>query len=188
MVRDYDDRPVPPELLDRLIDLARRAPSAGNSQGWDFVVLEGPEQTARFWDVTMPSPETRARFRWQGLLTAPVIVLPVANKQAYLSRYTEPDKVATGLGDERNWTVPYWQVDTAFAVQNLLLAATDAGLGALFFGVFRGGPELLATLGVPDGHEIIGAISLGWPKVDERGRSAERPRRELTSVLHRGGW
>jgi nitroreductase len=188
MVRSYSDRVVEPELVDRLIDLARRAPSAGNSQGWNFVVLEGPAQTAKLWDVTMPAPETRAAFRWQGLLTAPVIVLPIANRDAYTSRYSEPDKVRTGLGNAANWTVPYWQVDTAFATMTLLHAATDAGLGALFFGVFHRADELLASLGVPDGNELIGAIALGWPDDDEPGRSSDRPRRELTNVIHRGAW
>jgi nitroreductase len=188
MVRSYRDESVEPELVDRLIDLARRAPSAGNSQGWDFVVLEGPTQTAQFWDITMASPETRAGFRWQGLLTAPVLVLPIANRDAYTARYSEPDKAMTGLGKAENWPVPYWQVDTAFAAMTLLHAATDAGLGALFFGVFHRADELLNSLGVPSGHELIGAIALGRPDADESGRSSDRPRRELATVIHRGRW
>ena len=95
MVRAFDPRPVEREVLDGVLDAARRAPSAGNSQGWDFVVLEGPA-TARFWDVTLPA-DKRASFRWQQLLDAPVIVLPLANHKAYLDRYAEPDKAATGL-------------------------------------------------------------------------------------------
>ena len=56
-----------------------------------------------------------------------------------MRRYAEPDKAATGLGrSAAAWPVPYWTVDAAFAVMTLLLAAEDAGLGALFFGVFQG--------------------------------------------------
>ena len=139
------------------------------------MVLEGPE-TARFWDVTLPA-ERRASFRWQQLLDAPVIVLPLADRQAYLDRYAEPDKAATGLADAARWPVPYWQVDTAFATMLLLLAAQDEGLGALFFGVFRNGGQLLADLGVPPGHDLIGAIALGHPLPDEPGNSVERARR-----------
>jgi nitroreductase len=186
MVRAFEARPVEPEVLDRVLDAARRAPSAGNSQGWDFVVLEGAD-TAKFWDVTLPE-EKRASFRWQHLLDAPVIVLPIANHRAYLDRYAEPDKAATGLAIATNWPVPYWQVDTAFATMLLLLAAQDAGLGALFFGVFRGAERLLANLGVPAGHDLIGALALGYPLGDEPGRSADRPRRSLDDVVHRGGW
>ena len=86
------------------------------------------------------------------------------------------------------WPVPYWQVDTAFATMLLLLAAQDEGLGALFFGVFRNGPQLLADLGVPAGHDLIGAIALGHPLADEPGNSVERAKRPLGEVVHRGGW
>ena len=51
MVRDFDETPVAIEVVDRLIDLARRSPSAGYSQGVDFIVLQGAEETARFWEV-----------------------------------------------------------------------------------------------------------------------------------------
>jgi nitroreductase len=50
MVRNFEDRPVPADALDRILDHARRAPSAGHTQGSAFLVLEGPEQTAAFWD------------------------------------------------------------------------------------------------------------------------------------------
>jgi nitroreductase len=188
MVRAFTDEPVDPALVDRLLDMARRAPSAGNSQGWHFVVLEGPEQTARFWDVTLP-PERRTGFRWPGLLTAPVIVVPLAGAAAYVERYAEPDKATTGLGAGADtWPVPYWVVDTAFATMTLLHGVIDAGLGALFFGIFRNEAELMAELGVPEGIRPIGAIAIGHPAPDEPGRSAERPRRPATDVVHRGGW
>ena len=55
MVRNYDpDRPVPPEVVDRLLDHAVRAPSAGFSQGWGFLVLEEPADRERFWAATTP--------------------------------------------------------------------------------------------------------------------------------------
>jgi nitroreductase len=187
MVRAFDARPVDQAVVDRVVDAGRRAPSAGNTQGWSFVVLEGPEETGRFWDVTLPGPQ-RSNFRWQRLLDAPVIVLPLADRETYLARYREPDKAATGLGEAKAWPVPYWQVDTAFATMAMLLAATDAGLGALFFGVFRRGEELLTALGVPTGYDLIGAVALGYPVEDEPGRSADRPRRSLDEVIHRGGW
>jgi nitroreductase len=186
MVRAFETRPVDPEVLDRVLDAARRAPSAGNSQGWVFVVLEG-DDTRKFWDVTLPA-ERRESFRWQHLLDAPVVILPLASREAYLTRYSEPDKISTGLADPTRWPVPYWQIDTAFATMLLLLAVEDEGLGALFFGVFRNGEKLLAELDVPGGFELIGAVALGHPRPDEPGRSGERPRRSLEEIVHRGGW
>jgi nitroreductase len=187
MVRAFARRPVPRATVDDLIDLARRAPSAGNTQPWHFVVLEG-EETARLWDVTLPLPRREA-FRWSGLLDAPVVVVPVVDPGAYASRYAEDDKRATGLGDGPDaWSVPYWWVDGGMAVQGFLLAAVDAGLGALFYGLFDHEAAVLAALGVPAGYRALGAVALGWPASDEPGRSAGRPRPALGDVVHRGRW
>jgi nitroreductase len=187
MVRAFARRPVPRATVDDLLDLARRAPSAGNTQAWHFVVLEGDE-TARLWDVTLPPPR-REVFRWSGLLDAPVVVVPVVDPAAYASRYAEDDKRATGLGQGPDvWPVPYWWVDGGMAVHGLLLAAVDAGLGALFYGLFDHETSVLAALGVPDGYRALGAVALGWPAPDEPGRSAGRPRPALGDVIHRGRW
>jgi nitroreductase len=187
MVRAFARRPVPRATVDDLLDLARRAPSAGNTRPWHFVVLEGDE-TARLWDVTLPPPRREA-FRWAGLLDAPVIVVPVVDPGAYTARYAEDDKRATGLGEGPDaWPVPYWWVDGGMAVHGLLLAAVDAGLGALFYGLFGHEAAVLAALGVPAGYRALGAVALGWPAADEPGRSAGRPRPPLDDVVHRGRW
>lgn len=186
MTRAFDGRSLAPGVLDHLIDLARRAPSAGNTQGFDVVVLEGAD-TARFWDVTLPA-DRRPGFRWPDLLRAPAIVLPFANRDAYLARYGEPDKTRTGLATADRWPVPYWQLDAAMAVMVMLLAAQDAGLGALWFGVFHDGDRLLDLLDVPAGHQLIGALAIGHPLPSAPGRSAARPRRPLDDVVHRGRW
>jgi nitroreductase len=189
MVRAFEPRPVPPEVLDRILTAAASAPSAGNSQGTDLVVLEGPDQTARYWDVTLPA-EHRPAFRWPGLLTAPVLVIPVANPGAYLERYSEPDKAASGLGEaEDRWPVPYWQIDTAFAAMLALLAAVDESLGALFFGIFFHEAELVQALGVPEGHRPIGTIALGYAAGGDRpSASLRRGRRPFDEIVHRSGW
>src|SRR5438552_16425254 len=92
MVRSFEDRPIPHESVERILANARRAPSAGFSQGWAFLVLDGRDETERFWRATFPDDEARAAFRWQGLFAAPLIVVALSHKQAYLDRYAEPDK------------------------------------------------------------------------------------------------
>ena len=189
MTRAYDPRPLPAGLLDELLATAARAPSAGNTQGWQVVVLEGGE-TARFWDATLP-PARRATFAWPRLLDAPVIVLPLADPGAYAARYAEPDKAATGLGaGPEAWPTPYWTVDAAMAVMTLLLAAGDAGLGSLLFAVFHGADELRTRLGIPPDLQLLGAVALGDPATEaaRAGRSAGRPRRGLDEFVHRGRW
>jgi nitroreductase len=187
MCRAFEDRPIPPEILDRILANAQRAPSAGFSQGWSFVVLEGREQTDEFWRITSDE-DWREDPDWPDMLRAPVVILPLAIKQIYLDRYSEPDKAEAGLQQEAAWSVPYWLVDTAFASMLILLTATDAGLGALFFGIFRGQSELLEALGVPGGYEPIGAIALGWPAPDRPSPSLKRGHRPVDQVIHRGRW
>jgi nitroreductase len=189
MTRAFRPDLLPAGLLDDLVDLASRAPSAGKVQGWHLVVLSADE-TARFWDVTLP-PAERAGFAFPYLLDAPVIALPLADPQAYLDRYAEPDKAASGLGTATDsWPAPYWTIDTAMAVMTLLLAAEDAGLGALFFGVFDRETELREALDIPDGLELVGAIALGYPLdgAVHSGASASRRRRPPAEIIHRGRW
>lgn len=188
MVRAFRDEAVADGLLRDLLDLARRAPSAGNAQPWEHLVLRGAD-VGRYWDTTLPDPDARARFRWQGLLAAPVLVIPYVRPAAYVERYSEPDKAATGRGTgEGAWPVPYWWVDGGTALQNLLLACTAAGLGACFFGQFEHEPAVRAAFGVPDDRRALGTVALGWPAPGEPGRSAHRPRPPLDDVVHWGRW
>ncbi|MGH9118419.1 MAG: nitroreductase family protein [Acidimicrobiales bacterium] len=189
MHRSFEPTLIPRDALDRILDAGRRAPSAGHSQGWAFVVLEGPEATGRYWDVTVPPGPGRAEFDEDGTRYAPVLVIPLANAQAYVDRYAEPDKRAAGLGRSAgDWPVPYWTVDTAFAAMLMLLAAVDEGLGALFFGIQGHQAELMKVLGVPANYEPIGTIAIGHPRPGGSTGSAWRGRRPLEDVVHRGGW
>lgn len=188
MVRNFSSQPIDREIVEELCDLARRAPSAGNSQGIDFLVLDQPESIARYWDRTLPEPR-RSRFRWTGLLRAPVLLIVAVRPDAYVERYAESDKRRTGLGrDVGAWPVPYWWVDAGAAIEHVLLGATAAGLGACLFGAFDHEPLVAKAFGVPDGVRLVGTIALGNPLPDEPGRSATRPRRDLDEVLHRNRW
>ncbi len=185
MVRNFDARPLDPDVVERILANGRRGPSAGYTQGVDLLVLEGPEQTGRYWGACFP-PERREGFRWPGLLRAPLVVVPLASEDAYLDRYAEPDKGWTDR-DERRWPAPYWYVDASFAALLMLLTAVDAGLGALFFGVFQPA-ALRAEFGVPDGYDPVGALAVGHPLPDEPSPSLRRGHRPEAEVVHRGRW
>lgn len=190
MIRTYLERPVAPDLVDRVVDAALRAPSAGHSQGVSVVVLERQEHRDRFWAATArPDGPATPGGRWDRLRQAPVVLLPLAHKETYLARYAEPDKAGLGMDAETGWPRPYWDIDAGFAVMSMLLAATDLGLGALFLAIAYGEPAFLTELGVPEGHEPIGALTLGWPAPDDPpSASAARGRRPRDEAVHYGRW
>lgn len=187
MVRDYTAEPVDPAVVDRVLDHALHAPSAGFSQGWAFLRLDTPEQVDRFW--TSSTPPGDGTDRWSaGLRRAPVIIVPLSCKEIYLDRYAAPDKGWTDR-DESRWAAPYWDIDTGMASLLMLLTVVDEGLGACFFGV----PptrvvNLRAAFGVPDAYTPIGAISIGHRATDRRSPSLRRGRRGTETVVHRGHW
>ena len=133
MVRNYDESPVDPDVVDRALRNATRAPSAGFSQGWGFLVLDRPDDVRRFWAATTDPDDEQDRWL-QGMSKAPVVVVPCSSKAAYLDRYAEDDK-GWADRDETRWPVPYWDIDTGMASLLILQTAVDEGLGACFFGV-----------------------------------------------------
>ncbi|MFW6090233.1 MAG: nitroreductase family protein [Actinomycetota bacterium] len=187
MVRNFADRPVDPAVVERVLENATRAPSAGYSQGWAFLLLDDPADVARFWAAATPPGEgTDAWFA--GMRRAPVLIVALSSKDAYLDRYAEPDKGWTDR-DEARWPAPYWHIDTGMAVLLMLLTATDEGLGACFFGI---PPERVRAFreefGVPDDHTPIGAVALGHRAPDRPSPSVRRGRRPVGEVVHRGRW
>lgn len=188
MIRRFDRRPVPPDVIDRILDTARRAPTAGFSQGVAFLVLDTPETIAEFWRLTDdPDEPTTA----DDLAHGPtVIVLPIADKRPYLARYSEPDKIAYGLDDEERWSVKFWDIDAAMASMVALLAAVDEGLGGWFWGMSAGEEEMLRRFGVPEGIRPVGVLGFGYRAADEAhdGSGAARARVPLEEQVHRNAW
>ena len=186
MVRRYDPtRSLDRSTVEMLLNLANRAPSAGHTQGWRFLVLDDITSRSTFWSAASTGPADGWRTRLQ---QAPVLVVCFSDKQAYVERYARPDKAGRSLDavedrDPSRWPVPYWDVDTGMAAVVLLLAAHDHGLAASFFGVpgTRWG-ALADAFHVPPGLRPIGVVSLGHPMVDQTTPPA-RGRRPLSDVV-----
>lgn len=191
MIRNYAERTVDPGAIDRALRNATRAPSAGFSQGWAFVLLDEPEDVRRFWEATTDSEQLEAPDAWlAGTMRAPVVILPCSSKDAYLDRYAEPDKGVTNR-DEGRWRVPYWYMDTAMAALLILQTAVDEGLGALYFGIPNERIDAVRrSFAIPATHDPIGAITIGHLTDDAgpRGSPAHRRRVPLDELVHRGGW
>lgn len=187
MVRRFlPDAPVDHDVITAIVELGLRAPSAGFSQGWDFVVLDTPHTVRMFWDATADDDEPDP---WlQGLMTAPALILCCSDRNTYLRRYAEADKGWTDESVEPHWPVPYWDVDTGMAAMLMLLAAVHHDLGGLFFGVAVADiGAVKSAFAIPDDRNIVGVIALGHP--DDPGPSGStrtRRRRPTSEVVHRG--
>ena len=184
MVRRTSAEPLAVERVLTLLDLARRAPSAGFSQGQSFVVLTQQHRRSALAAAAGEQGYVERRFDpW--LSVAPVHIIPCVDHRAYEQRYAAPDKHT----DPSRWDVPYGWLDLGAAVQNLLLLATEAGLAAGFLGahVIDG---LQTLLGLPEGVEAAGVIPLGHPHPDgaRRSSSLARGRTPLEDVVHLEGW
>jgi nitroreductase len=165
MTRRFDPRPIPDEALARLVAAGASAPTAGKTSGVELLVLKSPERRALFWDLASDRTWREDGHESAGVLAAPVIIVPVADPAAYVARYARPDKASSGLAGltAGEWPVPYWVVDASFAAMLVLLAAADAGLGALFFQLHAPSEKVLAGLGLPATRVTIGALAIGHP-------------------------
>ena len=187
MVRTFEDQPIDPAVLERIIANAQRAPSAGYSQGWAFLVLNGKDETERYWNATMSS-ERRAEFGWPGMFNAAAIIVCLSNKQQYLRRYALADKGWTDM-DEKRWPVPYWDIDVGMAALLILQTAVDAGLGAVFFGI----PDQAAfrkAFGIPDEYTAVGTVAIGHKAPTDRPSPSLKNvgKKPASLVVHRGHW
>jgi nitroreductase len=195
MVRSFTDEALPPGTADRLLKIANRAPSAGFSQGYSFLVLEGDDQ-APLWEILYDASTSDRTTADDGpeqvdaLKRAPLVIVPLAGKHIYLDRYARPEK---GLPrDEAVHPIPYWYIDTGFTALLALLAVVDEGLGAVFFGI--GGPteitDFRARYGIPSEWDPIGALAIGYPDPDTDPVPPARPsdRKPLTELVHHGRW
>jgi nitroreductase len=185
MVRRYDTgRPVPPEVVDRIVRNGLRAPSAGFAQGWGFLVLDDPADIAKFRDVVRSELDPDGWFA--ATVQAPLLIVPHSNKDAYLDRYAMPDKGFTERSDAW-WPAPYWDIDTGMASLLMLLTAVDAGLGACFFGIaVERIPAYREAFGVPGEFSPIGGISVGYST--DPPRNISHGRKPMSQTVYRGRW
>ncbi len=189
MIRDYATDPVDPAIVDRALRNATRAPSAGFSQGWGFLVLDTPGDVRRWWATTADSVDDPDAWL-TGMMRAPVVIVPCSSKAAYLRRYAEADK---GWSDqsEGRWPVPYWHMDAAMASLLILQTVVDEGLGGCYFGIPVGKLDAVRTeFGIDPDFDPIGVITLGHraASTGAAGSPAKRRRTPMADVVHRGHW
>jgi nitroreductase len=159
-VRSYGEGAVAPEHLDRILEAARRTPSAGNQQAWDFVVCTDPEQLAQLARVWRSAGH-------------------VARSAATIALVAPPSDDAR--------TRDLIQYDLGQATMSIMVAAADLGIGSAHAGVHD--QEMARRLlGFPEDRLCAVLITLGAP-ANRPLTPIERPnRRPFTDVVHRGHW
>jgi nitroreductase len=185
MVRHFTGEPVPRETVERILDMARHAPSAGYTQGQAFVVVTQPDLKKQIADLC--GEQFYVERGWEPWISqAPVLVIPCTSEEAYHKRYREPDKINDD-GTEIVWPVPYWFMDVGCAVENLLLAVVDEGLAAGFAGA-HDLEALRALLGIPDEMTPVGVIPVGHGAPDVPSPSLKRGRKPQEEYAHWEQW
>jgi nitroreductase len=153
-IRSYQDKQVPPETLELILEAARLAPSARNIEPWHFIVVTDQQKRK------ILSKGLYAKFVTQ----APLVIVACGNKKA-----------------SSDW----YAIDTALAVENLILTATGEGLATCCVGSFNE-KEVAELLKVPDDFEVLLMVTIGYPKekVDLTSKLNQlmHPRKMLTEV------
>ncbi len=157
-VRSYEARPVPKELINKILNAGVWAPSGMNTQPWRFTIIEKGEvidslsrRTKELVMQSMPLPENlQAAFKSDKDVVfygAPLLILISVQKKA-------------------EWRTVNL-LDSGLAAQNMFLAAYQAGLGSCFIGFaafLNQDPGALAEVGIPEDHELIAPLIFGYPK------------------------
>lgn len=170
-IRKYKSSQVNDEVIQAVLEAARLAPSWGNSQCWQFIVVQDPvikEQLAN----TLIGITDRPNRVTEAMKQAPVAIAICAQPGQSGFTYREPKEPATDKGE---W---WYMFDTALATQNLVLAAHAMGLGTVIVGAFdaKKAAEILA---VSPGYVVVALTPLGYP--DETPNA--RPRKDLSEIV-----
>lgn len=187
MIRHFTSEPVAPEVIDRMLELTRHAPSAGFTQGQSFIVVTRPELRKAIGRLCGEEEYISGGFH-PFVSEAPVLFIPCTSEAAYHRRYQEPDKLLED-GTEIEWPIPYWHMDIGCAVMILLLAAVNEGLGAGYAGFSPESLEQLhKLLNIPDEVTPVGVIPIGHRAQDIPSPSLKRGRKADADYIHREGW
>jgi nitroreductase len=186
MVRHFKPDPIDDEVIERILRVAQRAPSAGYAQGQSFVVVTDPDMRRRVARLCGEEEHYERAFGHRWVSEAPVQAIACVSEAAYHRRYQESDKLMDD-GSEIVWPVPFWYVDIGCSVMALLLAVVNEGLAAGYTGILDT-PGLRHLLGIPDEVMPVGVIPIGFADQDVPSPSLKRGRRPLEEFMHREHW
>jgi len=152
-IRRYEDKPIPVDSIVRIMEAARLAPSATNRQPWKFIIIDDEEIKQKL---------ARASFHQTFIKEAPLVIAAVA---------LEPERIMS-------CGIPSYAVDLAIAVEHIVLAACNEGLGSCWIGAFDQS-EVKKILQIPEKYKVVALLPIGFP----RENPPPRPRKPLNEIL-----
>ena len=161
-IRSFLPKEISEEEVELLVEAACLAPSAGNLQPWEFIVVRNPFIKTKLVDAAL------GQFF---ISQAPVVFIVCAVPRRSGSRY-----------GSRGMNLYCYQ-DTAAAIQNLILTAKANGLGSCWVGAFNE-KKVADALELPNDVRPIAIIPVGYPAE----RPKQRPRRPVYKVFHKEKW
>jgi len=163
-IRRYEEREIPEDALNKILEAIRWAPSWANTQCWEAIVVKDSTIKQKLQETLAPgNPATKA------MVEAPAVIALCGMLQS--SGYKK-GQATTKLGD-------WFMFDIGIATQNLCLAAHHLNLGTVIVGLFDH-DKAKEILEVPDGYEVVTLIPVGYPV-----REGKAPaRREIDEFVH----
>jgi len=163
-VRKYEEKDVPEEVLNSMLEAVRWSPSWANTQCWEVVAIRDKTIKENLKEVIFPkNPATNA-------ITQAPVLLAVCGKLKSSGFYN--NIVTTKFGD-------WFMFDLGLFTQTLCLAALDFGLGTVVVGLFDH-DKAKGIIKVPEGYELVALVPLGYPaKI-----SSAPQRREIREFVH----
>ena len=166
-IRKYQDKPVPSEVVDQLMEAVMWSPSWANTQCWELVKVDDPATRLKLQETMgKGNPATKA------IVSAPLLFVLCARLEA--SGYYK-DVVTTKFGD-------WFMFDLGLACQNLCLAGHALGLGSVVVGLFDQEAAGKAV-GLPAGHELVAMVPMGYPAQEMKAPPRRTPA-EFLKVDH----
>ena len=159
-IRLYEKKPVEKEKLNRILEAGRLAPSASNKQPWRFIVVTDEKVKEKL----------RAAYDEEWFVSAPVIIVGCA----------VPEEAWVRMDGQE-----YWMVDVAIAMQNMILTATEIGLGTCWIADFTDEKGIQEALKLPSNIRVVAMTPLGYPAEE---KSPVKNRKPLTEIVHREHW
>ena len=163
-VRKYQEKEIPEDSLNRILESVKWSPSWANTQCWEVIVIRDSKVKERLQEILPKSNPATKHFS-----EAPM-VLALCGKLASSGFYK--GQSTTKFGD-------WFMFDLGIAAQSICLTAHDLGIGTVIMGLFDQ-DKIAEALGVPEGYELVSLIPMGYPTKE----SGAPKRREISEFVH----